>query len=445
MSVKDNTTATRHITVINMGCSKNLVDAECLAGRFAEAGFKVEFDREPPRGSIVIVNTCGFIGDAKEESVLVLLKLAKLRQRGKIAALYAMGCLTERYRDELSEEIPEIDGLYGKFDWGGVFDTVTASETLNRPAVPSWHRKLSTPSHMAYIKISEGCDRFCAYCAIPLITGRMHSRSADDIIEEVKSLAAKGTTEFNIIAQDLSSYGKDLKDVGPEPLADLLERLAGIEGVEMIRLHYAYPADFPYGILPVMARHDNICKYLDIALQHIDDGVLTAMRRHINAQGTREVIARIRREVPGIHLRTTMMTGFPGETDEAFARLLEFVAETRFERLGAFAYCEEEGTFAARNLADDIPEEVKQARLEELLALQDEIAADVQQSEVGKTLRVIIDEKASEGHYFGRTEYDSPDVDYVVNVSSEEPLTIGRIYNVLITGSESYGLDGKLA
>ncbi|MDE6206757.1 MAG: 30S ribosomal protein S12 methylthiotransferase RimO [Muribaculaceae bacterium] len=436
-------TSAQHITVINMGCSKNLVDSERLAGQLEALGFKVDFDREPPRGSVVVVNTCGFIGDAKEESVLVLLKLAEQRRRRRIRGLYAMGCLTERYRDELREEIPELDGIYGKFDWTGIVEAIrdkgnhAATEKL-----PECGRKLSTPPYQAYIKISEGCNRFCAYCAIPLITGRIHSRTIDDIEAEVKALVADGVREFNIICQDLSSYGRDLPGASAEPLAELLERLAVIPGVEMIRLHYAYPADFPYGILPVMARHDNICKYLDIALQHIDDEVLTAMRRHIDAAGTRELLARIRREVPGIHLRTTMMVGFPGETDEAFRNLLDFVQEARFERLGAFTYSEEEGTYAAQHLPDTIPAEVKQERLEELLALQDEIAAEIQQQEVGRTLRVIIDAKAEDGHYFGRTEFDSPDVDYIVNVSSSETLQPGDIRQVLITGCAAYGLDG---
>ena len=430
------------ISIISLGCSKNLVDSERLARRFADAGFKVAFDEEKPRkGSIMIINTCGFIGDAKEESVNTLLEALEEKKKGNLSAVYAMGCLSERYRKDLPELMPELDGIYGKFDWGGIIDAVAGKE----PATKPWERTLSTSPHNAYIKISEGCNRFCAYCAIPLITGRHHSRTADDILREVADLAAKGTREFNIIAQDLSSYGRDLPGAPAEPLAELIDAMAGIEGVEMIRLHYAYPSDFPYGVLPVMARHANVCNYLDLALQHIDDTVLTNMRRHINAEQTRELLARIRREVPGIHIRTTMMVGFPGETDEAFERLLEFVKEQRFERLGAFAYCEEEGTFAADHMPDEIPDDLKQKRLDRLMTLQEGIAAEIAEEKIGKTLRVIIDSyDESRGVYEGRTEYDSPEVDPCVYVSSDEPLEIGNIYNVEITGSEFFDLEGRV-
>lgn len=429
------------ISIVSLGCSKNLVDSERLARRFAEAGFDVRFDDEnPPRGSVMVFNTCGFIGDAKEESVNALLAAIQKKKKGRVKAIYAMGCLSERYRKELPELMPELDGIYGKFDWPGILDAVGALPE----GVKDWERKLSSSPHSAYLKISEGCDRFCAYCAIPLITGRHKSRPATEIIEEVRALATSGTKEFNIIAQDLSSYGRDLPGASSEPLADLLEQLAAIEGVEMIRLHYAYPSDFPYGILPVMARNPKVCKYLDIALQHIDDGVLSAMRRHITAEETEALLDRIRREVPGIHLRTTMMVGFPGETEEAFERLLEFVRRRRFERLGAFAYCEEEGTFAARNLPDDIPEDVKQNRLDRLMAVQEDIAAEIAESKIGSVMRVIIDSyDKARNVYEGRTEFDSPEVDPCVFVKSDRPLNPGDICNVEITGSEFCDLEGR--
>lgn len=429
------------ISIVSLGCSKNLVDSERLARRFADAGFDVRFDDEnPPRGTVMVFNTCGFIGDAKEESVNALLAAIEKKKKGRVKAVYAMGCLTERYRKELPELMPELDGIYGKFDWGAIIDAVGALPATEK----DWARKLSSSPHSAYLKISEGCNRFCAYCAIPLITGRHHSRPAAEIIEEVRSLASTGTKEFNIIAQDLSSYGRDLPGAPAEPLAELLEELAKIDGVEMLRLHYAYPSDFPYGILPVMASNPKVCKYLDIALQHIDDGVLTAMRRHITAAETEELLDRIRREVPGIHLRTTMMVGFPGETDEAFERLLEFVKRQRFERLGAFAYCEEEGTYAAEHLPDAIPEEIKQKRLDRLMALQENIAAEIAESKIGSVMRVIIDSYDSgRDVYEGRTEFDSPEVDPCVYVKSDRPLKPGDICNVEITGSEFCDIEGR--
>lgn len=433
-----------HVNIFSLGCSKNLVDSERLARRFADAGIDIAFDQEiPPRGSIVVVNTCGFIGDAKEESINELLRFIDLKKRGHIKAIYVMGCLSERYRTDVAELMPELDGIFGKFDWVGIVDDVIARHS-DEPLKP-WQRILSTDKHYTYIKISEGCNRFCAFCAIPLITGRHHSRRPEEILDEVTELAAKGTREFNIIAQDLSSYGRDLPEAPEEPLADLIDRMADIDGVEMIRLHYAYPSDFPYGILPVMARRKEVCKYLDIALQHIDDTVLDNMRRHITGEQTRKLLDRIRREVPGIHIRTTMMVGFPGEDDAAFERLLDFVREQRFERLGAFAYCEEDDTFAAKNFEDNIPEQVKQQRLEKLMSVQEEIAAEVAQSEVGKTLRVIIDEYDSNmERWIGRSEFDSPEVDCNVFVAADKGLEIGQIYNVVVTGSEGFDLYGTL-
>lgn len=429
----------KKISILSLGCSKNLVDSERLARRFADAGCSCRFVEElPTDGSALIVNTCGFIGDAKEESINTLLGAIKLKEEGALKAVYAMGCLTERYRADLTEELPELDGLYGKFDWEGVVGAIAGRDSSSAP----WQRTLSTLPHYTYLKISEGCNRFCAFCAIPLITGRHHSRPVDEIIEEVRTLVKKGTCEFNVIAQDLSSYGTDLEG-GRSRLAELLERIAAVEGVEMIRLNYAYPSDFPYDILPVMARHSNICKYLDIALQHIDDGVLSYMRRHIDAEATRKLLARIRAEVPGIHIRTTMMVGFPGETPEAFDRLMDFVREQRFERLGAFAYCEEDDTFAAKHFADDIPQEVKQQRLDALMQLQQDIAFDTAAEKIGSTQRVIIDEFDGE-RYIGRTEFDSPEVDCNVFVSTDKPLAVGSIYDVRITDSEGFDLIGTL-
>lgn len=428
------------ISILSLGCSKNLVDSERLARRFADAGLEVRFtDTLEADGSQYIINTCGFIGDAKEESIGLLLEAIELRKQGGISGVYGMGCLTERYRAELKEEMPELDGIYGKFDWGALVDDLASKTPVTRP----WQRSLSTAPHYTYLKISEGCNRFCAFCAIPLITGRHHSRPVDEILEEVRELAAKGVREYNIIAQDLSSYGRDLEG-GVSRLAELLELMAAVEGVEMIRLHYAYPSDFPYDILPVMAAHPNICKYLDIALQHIDNKVLDNMRRHIDADATRALLARIRHEVPGIHIRTTMMVGFPGEDDEAFNRLVEFVEEQRFERLGAFAYCEEEGTFAANNLPDIVPEDVKKQRLDRLMEIQQDIAFDTAAAKIGSTLRVIIDEFDGE-RYIGRTEYDSPEVDCCVFIDSSRPLTTGNIYNVEITDAEGFDLIGHVS
>ncbi len=428
------------ISILSLGCSKNLVDSERLARRFADAGLEVRFtDALEADGSQYIINTCGFIGDAKEESIGLLLEAIELRKQGGISGVYGMGCLTERYRAELKEEMPELDGIYGKFDWGALVDDLASKTPVTRP----WQRSLSTAPHYTYLKISEGCNRFCAFCAIPLITGRHHSRPVDEILEEVRELVAKGVREYNIIAQDLSSYGRDL-DGGVSRLAELLELMAAVEGVEMIRLHYAYPSDFPFDILPVMAAHSNICKYLDIALQHIDNKVLDNMRRHIDADATRSLLARIRHEVPGIHIRTTMMVGFPGEDDEAFNHLVEFVEEQRFERLGAFAYCEEEGTFAANNLPDIVPEDVKKQRLDRLMEVQQDIAFDTASAKIGSTLRVIIDEYDGE-RYIGRTEYDSPEVDCCVFIDSSRPLTTGNIYNIEITDAEGFDLIGHVS
>lgn len=427
------------IDVVSMGCSKNLIDSERLLRRLQSKGYTAVHDSAAPRGEYVVVNTCGFIADAKEESINIILELCEAKRRGEIGQLAVMGCLSQRYLDELKDEMPEVDRWYGKFDWKDFIDTLP--DRVNSEKPKDWERTLTTPPHSAYLKISEGCDRFCAFCAIPLITGRFRSRPVDDIVAEVTALAASGVKEFNIIAQDLSAYGRDL--YGRSALAELVERLALVPGVLRIRLHYAYPADFPYDVLPVMARHPNVCRYLDIALQHIDDGVLSAMRRHITAAQTRDLLARIRAEVPGIHIRTTLMVGFPGETDEAFGLLLDFVREQRFERMGAFAYCEEDDTWAARHLADSIPSEVKQARLASLMEVQQEIALEHNESKLGAVLPVLIDREESD-YYVGRTEFDSPEVDPEVLVRKTAALRPGDLCRVRLTEALPFELIGDI-
>lgn len=430
-----NKTGKISVNVVTLGCSKNLVDSERVLRMLSDAGFEA-YHQTDEATDIVVVTTCGFIGDAKEESVNTILEFAGAKERGELRELYVMGCLSERYRKELPAEIPEVDRWYGKYDWTGLVDDLRKSNHTERP----YERTVTTPSHHAYVKISEGCNRFCAFCAIPLITGRHHSRPIEEIEQEVKSLVERGVREFNIIAQDLSSYGRDL--YGKLSLAPLVERLAGIEGVDRIRLHYAYPAEFPYDTLPVMARHKNVCNYLDIALQHISDNMLTAMRRHITAEETRRLLAEIRKAVPGIHIRTTLMVGFPGETEEDFLQLMDFVREQRFERMGAFAYSEEDGTYAALNLPDNVPLEVKEDRLNRLMALQEDISMELQQEKTGKTFDVIIDSE-EEDYYIGRTEYDSPEVDPEVLVKKTLPLQVGGIYPVKITRALPFELIGE--
>ncbi len=429
--------AQRKVDVITLGCSKNLVDSERLMGMFGDAGFDACHEPEQLRGDIVVVNTCGFIGDAKEESINEILQQIANKDSGAIKELYVMGCLSQRYLNELKKEMPEVDGWYGKFDWG---DLVTKLASKN-PGIAKYDRRITTPRHHAYIKIAEGCNRFCSFCAIPLITGRFHSRSIDDIVSEVTTLAERGTKEFNIIAQDLSSYGLDID--GKSHLAELIDRLADIEGVKRLRLHYAYPAQFPMDVLDVMARRDNVCKYLDIALQHISDKVLANMRRHIDAEGTRQLLATIRERVPGIHIRTTLMTGFPGEGEKEFNELKEFVKEQRFERMGAFAYCEEEDTYGARHFTDDIPQEVKQSRLDELMAIQEEIALEHNESKIGKRFSVIID-REDKDYYVGRTEYDSPEVDPEVLIKKTLPLQTSEFYTVEIESALPFELIGSV-
>lgn len=426
------------IDVITLGCSKNLVDSEMLMKQLAVNGYVVRHDPKEIKGRIAVVNTCGFIGDAKEESINMILELAELKDEGKLDRLYVMGCLSERYLNDLKKEIPQVDKYYGKFNWAELLDD------LGKSIQPNYlnHRMLTTPAHYAYLKIAEGCNRHCAYCAIPIITGNYHSRPEPEILSEVKYLVDSGVKEFQVIAQDLTYYGMDTEH--RLMLPQLVTRMAEIPGVEWIRLHYAYPTMFPYDLLPVMREHDNVCKYLDIALQHISDNMLTAMRRHITSDETYRLIERLRSEVPGIHLRTTLMVGFPGETEDDFARLKQFVRDVRFERMGAFAYSEEDGTYAAEHYEDNVPQEVKQARLDELMSIQQEISAEKAAEKVGKAYKVIIDRKEGE-YYVGRTEYDSPEVDPEVLIKAgARPLTIGDFYEVKVSDADDFDLYGEV-
>jgi ribosomal protein S12 methylthiotransferase len=421
-----------NIDIITMGCSKNLVDSEQLLFLFERNGYNIYHNPTELHGDIVVVNTCGFIGDAKEESIQMILSLCDLKEEGRLNKVYVMGCLSERYLQELGEEIPQVDKFYGKFDWRCLLNDLDSTNVI----CDSTDRVLTTPSHYAYLKISEGCDRHCAYCAIPIITGKHQSRSEEEILEEVRTLVAKGVTEFQVIAQELTYYGIDL--YGKQTIAQLVEKMSEIPGVEWIRLHYAYPAHFPVDLLRVMREKKNVCKYLDIALQHVSDNMLTRMRRNITKDDTLALIRKMREEVPGICLRTTLMVGFPGETDDDFRQLCEFVKEMRFERMGAFAYSEEEGTYAAINYEDDVPNDVKQQRLDELMAIQQRISTEISGSYVGRKLRVIIDRKEGE-YYIGRTEYDSPEVDCEVLINEQE-LKIGGYYQVHIDSADEFDL-----
>ena len=414
------------IDIISLGCSKNLVDSEHLMRQFQAAGYQVAHNASRVDGETVVVNTCGFIADAQQESIDTILRLGEAKRKGQIRNLFVMGCLSERFRADLTEALPEVDRMYGKFDWK---DMLADLGHAYRDDLAN-ERILTTPNHYCYLKISEGCNRFCAFCAIPLITGRHTSVPMQQLLDEVKRLAESGVKEFNVIAQDLSSYGMDLE--GRMMLPELIDRMADIDGVEWIRLHYAYPTQFPYGILPVMTSRDNVCSYLDIALQHISDKVLTNMRRHISRRETLDLLTRLRLEVPGIHIRTTLMVGFPGEGEQEFEELMDFTREARFERMGAFAYSEEAGTWAAEHLSDDIPQEVKQQRLQQLMALQEDISLDIQEQKVGKTLKVIIDREEDE-YYVGRTQWDSPEVDPEVLIAKDKPLHIGEFAQVRIT------------
>ena len=414
------------IDIISLGCSKNLVDSEHLMRQFEAAGYRVAHNSERVDAETVVVNTCGFIADAQQESIDTILRLGEAKRQGKIRNLLVMGCLSERFRADLIGALPEVDRFYGKFDWKGMLADLGHAYRDDL----AHERHLTTPSHYCYLKISEGCNRFCAFCAIPLITGRHTSVPMQQLLDEVERLAQSGVKEFNVIAQDLSSYGMDLE--GRMMLPELIDRMADIDGVEWIRLHYAYPTQFPYDILPVMAGRDNVCSYLDIALQHISDKVLTNMRRHISRQETIDLLARLRREVPGIHIRTTLMVGFPGEGEQEFEELMDFTRHARFERMGAFAYSEEAGTWAAEHLQDDIPQDVKQERLHQLMALQEQISLDIQEQKSGQTLRVIVD-REEDDYYIGRTQWDSPEVDPEVLIKKDKPLATGEFASVKIT------------
>ncbi len=424
------------IDIISLGCSKNLVDSETLMGLMEANGYKCTHDSDDPQGEIVVVNTCGFINDAKEESINTILEFAQAKTEGRIEKLFVMGCLSERYLADLEKEIPEVDGWYGKFNYKKLLKDLKGEDFK----ACEGRRHITTPRHYAYIKISEGCDRHCAYCAIPLITGKHQSRPMQEILDEVKYLVSQGTKEFNVIAQELTYYGVDID--GKQHIAELIEKMADIPGVEWIRLHYAYPTHFPFDLLRVIREKKNVCKYLDIALQHISDNMLTRMRRHVTKEETYELVRRMREEVPGIHIRTTLMVGFPGETDEDFEELKEFVKWARFERMGAFAYSEEEGTYSAEQFEDDVPEEVKQARLDKIMRIQQNISTELEAEKVGKILRVIIDRLEGD-YYIGRTEFCSPEVDpEVLLPAAEAHLTIGDFYDVLITDSEEFDLYG---
>lgn len=430
------------IDFITLGCSKNLVDSERLMGLFESHGYHVTHDSDNPQGEIVVINTCGFIEDAKQESIDTILEFAQAKTEGKIKKVFVMGCLSERYLTDLEAEIPEVDGWYGKFNYVDLLNHLETLDGLGNQASctsgRSWERVLTTPSHYAYLKISEGCDRHCAYCAIPIITGKHQSRPMDEILQEVRYLVSQGVKEFQVIAQELTYYGIDID--GRQHIAELVAAMADIPGVKWIRLHYAYPTHFPYDLLQVMKEKPNVCKYLDIALQHISDHILSAMRRHVTKNETYELIRRLREEVPGIHLRTTLMVGFPGETDEDFEELMEFTRWARFERMGAFAYSEEEDTYSGINYTDDVPDDVKQSRLDRLMALQQVISAEIEAEKVGQTMRVIIDRKEG-AYYIGRSEFCSPEVDPEVLIPAEEKrLRTGCFYNVRITGSEEFDL-----
>lgn len=427
------------IDIITLGCSKNLVDSERLMRQLEAVGYEVTHDAELLTGDIAVVNTCGFIADAQEESINMILELAQRKTDGDLKKLYVMGCLSERFMDELGREIPEVDRYYGKFDWTGLLEDL--GHEYNESIANERH--VTTPSHYAYLKISEGCSRKCAYCAIPIITGAHRSRPMEEILDEVRLLVAQGVREFQVIAQELTFYGLDLYK--ERRIAQLIGEMAVIPGVEWIRLHYAYPTDFPMELLTVMREKDNVCKYLDIALQHISDNMLGAMHRHITKEETYALIEEIRRQVPGIHLRTTLMVGFPGETDEDFDELMQFVSWARFERMGAFAYSEEQGTPSARLYEDNVPEEIKQERLSRLMRLQQRISAEIQQEKVGKEMKVIIDRLEGDW-YVGRTEFDSPEVDPEVLISAfTDGIRPGMFCRVNITQAEDFDLYGEMS
>jgi ribosomal protein S12 methylthiotransferase len=423
------------VDVITLGCSKNLVDSEKLLKQFEAEGYTVRHDPNQIDADIVVINTCGFIGDAQEESIEMILNCCELKKQGVIKGLYVMGCLSQKFGKDLQVEIPEVDQYYGKFNWTNLLQDLRGkwhTELENR-------RFITTPSHYAYLKISEGCDRRCSYCAIPLMTGGYRSRNQEDIIDEAKYLISQGVKEIQLIAQDLTYYGMDKS--GVSTIADLTKRLSDLDGLEWIRLHYGYPNDFPMDLLQVMRERDNVCNYMDLALQHISNPVLERMHRNITAEQTRDLLAKIRQEVPGIHLRTTLIVGFPGETEDDYAQLVDFVKEMRFERMGAFAYSEVEGTYSARHFKDDVDEETKQLRLSKLMRIQQNIAADINQNKTGKVFKTIID-RIEGDYYVGRTEFDSPDVDPEMLIKADRELSIGNFYDVRVTDAMDFDLYG---
>lgn len=428
----------KKVNIISLGCSKNLVDTEMLLKQMDNAGYATENDVEHSDADVVIVNTCGFIGDAKEESINTILEQVERKKTGVIRQLYVIGCLSQRYGRELKEEIPEVDGFFGKFDWKGVMAKMGEcfdEEIRNK-------RILTTPAHYAYLKISEGCNRTCSYCAIPIMTGRHKSREFEEIVDECRELVRGGVKEVLVVAQDLTYYGLDL--YRKNRLAELIGRLSEIEGLEWIKLHYAYPAGFPLELLQVMRERPNVCKYLDIALQHCSDHMLQLMRRGIDKQQTTDLIRKIRHEVPGIFLRTTLMTGHPGETEADFDELYEFVREMKFERLGVFPYSYEEDTYCDKHYQDDVPEEVKRDRAERIMALQAGISGALNHTLIGKTIRVLVD-RWEDGYYIGRSEHDSPEVDPEIWIETEAELKSGEFYEVQITGAEDYDLYGRIS
>ena len=426
------------IDIITLGCSKNLVDSEKLMKQLETAGYEVTHDSEHPEGEIAVINTCGFIGDAKEESINMILEFCQAKEEGELKKLYVMGCLSERYLKELQVEIPQVDKFYGKFNWNELL------EDLGKAYHPECaiQRHLTTPKHYAFLKISEGCDRKCSYCAIPIITGKHVSRPMEEILDEVRLLVSQGVKEFQVIAQELTYYGVDLYK--KRMIAELIDQMAAIPGVEWIRLHYAYPSHFPTELFRVIRENKNVCKYMDIALQHISDNMLSKMHRHVTKADTYKLIEQFRTEVPGIHLRTTLMVGHPGETEQDFEELKEFVRKAKFDRMGAFAYSEEEGTYAAAHYVDEIPQEVKQQRLDELMEIQQEISAELSAAKIGKEFKVIIDRLEGE-YYIGRTEFDSPEVDPEVLILDEgQNLEFGEFYNVRIHDADDFDLYGSI-
>ncbi|KGF53133.1 30S ribosomal protein S12 methylthiotransferase RimO [Prevotella amnii] len=426
------------IDIITMGCSKNLVDSELLMKQFEANGFKCTHDSDKPDGEIAVINTCGFIETAKEESINTILEFVNRKEKGQLNKLFVMGCLSQRYKEELKKEIPEVDKFYGKFNYKQLLTDLGKASVASCNGV----RHLTTPRHYAYIKIAEGCDRHCAYCAIPLITGKHQSRKMEDVLQEVEQLVKEGVKEFQIIEQELTYYGVDID--GKHHISDLISKIADIKGVEWIRLHYAYPNQFPLSLLDVIADKPNVCKYLDIAFQHISDHMLNRMHRHVSKQETLSLIKEIRSRVPNIHLRTTLLVGFPGETDEDFEELKDFVRQARFERMGAFSYSREEGTYSAEHYEDDVPEEVKMQRLNELMAIQQDISTEIERAKVGHTFKVIIDRKEGD-YYVGRTEFCSPEVDPEVLIPmKEDTLRVGEFYNVYITSSDEFDLYGEI-